>query len=146
MLLADPPKPVYRGTCHAWRIGPTFRCLLPCGDLLQLNEIPAEVVFLPLLVTQALQKGCRGRTCRKESQCSRVKSRPHLGRLLLLISPRVQPRPTSHAFHHPQGQRHGRCHILSCCLCSGRETEDQGEGGVCSAIADPSSEFDLATF
>lgn len=40
----------------------TFRRLLPRGDLLQLNEILAEVMFLPLLVAQALQKGCRGRT------------------------------------------------------------------------------------
>lgn len=74
--LADPPKPFCRGTWHAPRIGPTFRGLLPCRDLLQLNEVPAEVVLLPLLVTQALQKGCRGRTGGKESQCGRAKRGP----------------------------------------------------------------------
>jgi hypothetical protein len=48
----------------------TFCCLLPRGDLLQLNEILAEVMFLSLLVTQALQKGCRGRTGTEQSDSS----------------------------------------------------------------------------
>lgn len=42
------------------RSGPTFRRLLPRRDLLQPDEVPAEVMFLPLLVTQALQKRCSG--------------------------------------------------------------------------------------
>lgn len=40
--------------------GPTFRCLLPRRDLLQPDEVPAEVMLLPLLVTKALQKRCSG--------------------------------------------------------------------------------------
>lgn len=70
-MLEDPPKLFCNrgvgrggggGVVHAQGMACTFCCLLPHGDLLQLNEILAEVMFLPLLVTQALQKGCRGRT------------------------------------------------------------------------------------
>lgn len=44
---------------HARPATPTFCHLLPRGDLLEPDEVLAEVVLLSLLVAQALQKGCR---------------------------------------------------------------------------------------
>lgn len=57
---------------------PTFCGLLPGRDLLQFDEVLAEVMFLPLFVTEALQKCCRGGVGRagREVKVGRERSSP----------------------------------------------------------------------
>lgn len=155
--------------------GPTFRGLLPGRDLLQLDEVLAEVVFLPLFVTQALQKGCRGGVGGQEGK-SRQAGRgavlgasptpPHtslppsrgLSGALTSSTDANQPSksilPTcSRGGGTEQGatppgvlESRGPQNMPPCPLCSGGETEAQGGEGHLSGTTDLSSEFTFATF
>lgn len=95
------------------RAPPTFRGLLPRGNLLQPDEVPAEVMFLPLLVTQALQKRCRGgegRAGRRVRGQGEEQSGGSPTPAVLPSSrglwppPRMQTSPTVHPSHRHMGR------------------------------------------
>ena len=127
------------------RSGPTFHRLLPCRDLLQPDEVPAEVMFLPLLVTQALQKRCSGMG--RDSQAGGEGSSPGappppptgllsaVQRRLALSKDAKQPC----AFTLPQAQgegmrKEGPLEELAPPPLLGREIEAHGGGGCLSGV------------